>query len=476
MTTEQKEKIYKYLSEREGQTDARIRAYTHNDKNERNPRRNCYLKLRKYITDFLLGHSGIRWIIIPGFRGVGKTTLLAQLYQEITDSEASKVFLSVDEVTQILGATLVDTINVYEEILGTPFERLDKPLFIFLDEVHYDKKWGVLLKTIFDRSKKVFVIATGSSALTIQQNPDVARRAITEKLYPMSLTEYMKIKRGKFEIKGLGSRIRAALYESQSAQEVFNVLKTLELEVRQYWFGSNQDDINKYLKYGTLPFATQIENEGLVYDQIKKIIDRIVNMDVRDLGKFDADIVAKIPSLLYTLASTDTVSLNNMSTDTGIDRNTLSSIMETLELTETIIRIYPYGAHGTQVRKPSKYLFASPAFRAMYYNFIGNTITSTNYMGKLFEDAAGLYLRKYASNSLGSLTYDSSEHGADFVLSLGDQKIIIEAGYGRKGINQIQNSAKKITAKYGLAISQSPLAMGDDGFSVIVPLEYFLLT
>jgi len=40
--------------------------------------------------------------------------------------------------------------------------------------------------------RKVFIVSTGSSALMLNVNADVARRAVSEKLYPMSFTEFMK--------------------------------------------------------------------------------------------------------------------------------------------------------------------------------------------------------------------------------------------------------------------------------------------
>lgn len=477
MNQHKRNQIFKYLREQVAQAEFRMKAYVFNERNERNPQRNCFIKLNMHLNNFLKGNASVRWLVIPGFRGVGKTTLLAQLYIGINRSDVYKLFLSVDEVVQILGVNLIDVLRVYEEILGVTYERLEKPLLLFLDEVHYDPQWAITLKTIYDRSRMVFMFTTGSSALTIQQNPDVARRAFTEKLYPMSFTEYMKIKYGKYEVKGLATQIRTILYESKNAKEVFDKLQHLDSRVKNYWLDIERLEIERYMKYGTLPFAVKFQNEGLAYDQIKKIIDRIVGMDVTHLGKFAREVSARIPEILYITSASDVLSITNLAKDLGISRNTLSEIFAVLEKTELLIRVYPYGAHGSQVKKPSKYLFASPAFRSMYYYFVSNIINPDKYMGKLFEDTVGLYLRKYAVSKNGSLTYDSTQGGADFILHFINQNIIIEASYGSsKGINQIQKTAEKISAKYGLVISQQSLAMGDDGLTILVPALYFLLT
>ena len=475
MNQDKKEKIFRYLQEQIAQADFRARAYVFDEANNKNPKRNCFIKLKMYLDDFLKGNFSIRWLIVPGFRGVGKTTLLSQLYYETTNPNLYKLYLSVDQIVQILGSTLQEVLSVYEELIGFAFERLDKPVVLFLDEIQYDKKWGITLKSIFDRSNKVFIFATGSSALSIQTNSDVVRRAIMEKLYPMSFTEYLKIKSNKFEVKGLSARVREAIFNKSSALEVFSSLKSLEKDVRKYWTGIERLEIERYMKYGTLPFAVRLRNEGIVYDQIKKILDRVISMDMIEIGQFSNEIISRMPEVLYSIASSEVLSVTNLAKDLSISKITLTDILSAIEKTETITRIYPYGAHTTQVRKPSKYLFSSPAFRSMYYNFIGNIMDESSYMGKLLEDTVGMYLTRYLTGINSSLTYDSARGSADFVARINRQNIIIEVGYGEKGFFQIESTAERVKAKYGIALSMSPLQLNLEKTAVAIPLSYFLL-
>lgn len=476
MTQEKRDTVFKYLQEQIAQADFRAKAYVFDEQNKRNPTRNCFAKLNQYLRNFLEGDRTVRSLVLSGFRGVGKTTLLSQLYYDLNDPEVSKLYLSVDQITQLIGVSLNDALAIYEELLGTVFERLEKPVIIFLDEVQYDKNWGITLKTIFDRSNKVFIFATGSSAVMLQTNPDVARRVIFEKLFPMSFTEYIKIKDNKFETQELSNQLRKIIFEAKTAEEVYESLKIEEQKIRQYWVGIERLEIDRYMKYGTLPFAVKLKNEGLVYDQIKKILDRVISMDIAELGQFRTEIIGKIPEILYSIAASDILSIANLAKDLDIERLTLSSILDILEKTETLLRIYPYGAHATQVRKPSKYLFSSPAFRAMYYNFVGNIIGREFYMGKFLEDTVGLYLVRYLVNKNASLTYDSSQAGADFIVRLQEQNIILEVGYGKKmGFEQIKSTAKRVKAKYGLVVSMTPLSINEEKTIVNIPLSYFLL-
>ncbi|MBI4226136.1 ATP-binding protein [Candidatus Roizmanbacteria bacterium] len=475
MTSEKKEKIFKYLQDQIAQADFRARAYVFDENNNKNPTRNCFVRLRMFLRNFISGQIAIRWLVITGFRGVGKTTLLSQLYFETDAQQVDKLYLSVDQITQLIGVSLNDVLTVYEEIIGTAFERLEKPLILFLDEVQYDKKWAITLKSIYDRTNKVFIFATGSSALSLQNNPDVARRTISEKLFPMSFTEYIKIKVNKFEVAALATDLRTVIFKSDNAEQVYSSLKSLEQKVRKYWLEIERLEIDRYMKYGTLPFAVKLKNEGLVYDQIKKIIDRIISIDIVEQSQFKSDIISKIPEVLYTVAASDMLSVTNLAKDLAISKITLTEILSIVEKTETLIRIYPYGSHMTQVRKPSKYLFASPAFRSMYYNFISNTIGEVSYMGKLLEDTIGLYLTRNLWTSTYSLTYDSSQGGADFIIKFGQDNIILESGYGEKGFLQISNTSKRVRSKYGLVISMAPLKLNKEKNAVTIPLSYFLL-
>ncbi len=475
MNTERKEKLYQFVRDQIAQGVFRTHAYVFNDQGERNPQRSMFLCIKKYAKNFMGGDATVRWLVMPGLRGSGKTTLLAQLYHEIDVPVERKLFLSVDQITQTFGASLQEIIQVYEEAVGGSFERLEEPVFLFLDEVQYDNKWAGFLKTVYDRTRKVFIIATGSSALMLNINADVARRAVSKKLYPMSFTEFMKIKNNKYEKIGLGRELRTALLDSKSAQEVYSRLISCEQTIRQYWLNVERQEASYYINYGTLPYMVALKNEALVYDQIKKSLERVVSVDIPQVGKFRPDIASKFPMLLYAIADSEQISLNSLSRTMEIGRPTLMHMLHVLEKTETIMRVYPHGSHRLQVRKPSKYLFTSPAFRAMYFKFIGSTQRKEIYEGKLLEDIVGLYLGRLCEQRSIFLTYDSAIGGADFIVRNDNALIAIEVGRGQKGFEQVTRTAKKVKAKYGLVISASELKIDTKHSAVSVPLEFFLL-
>jgi len=224
-----------------------------------------------------------------------------------------------------------------------------------------------------------------------------------------------------------------------------------------------------------LPYMVALKNEALVYDQIKKSLERVVSVDIPQIGRFRPDIASKFPMLLYAIADSEQLSLNNLSRTMEIGRPTLMHMLNVLEQTETVMRVYPHGSHRSQVRKPSKYLFTSPAFRAMYFKFVGSTQRKEIYEGKLLEDIVGLYLGRLCEQRSISLTYDSAAGGADFIVRDNNETLAVEVGRGQKGFTQVLRTAKKVKAKYGLVISSSALGLDDKQSAVSVPLEFFLL-
>jgi len=116
----------------------------------------------------------------------------------------------------------------------------------------------------------------------------------------------------------------------------------------------------------------------------------------------------------------------------------------------------------------------TPAVRHTLLTIVEGDNAFLNNKGKYLEDIIALTLyREFGQKLASPLFYDSAKGGADFILNLSQEKIAIEVGYGNKGIEQTKQTLEKIKGKYGLVISNSPLAKEDN--IVKVPLEYFLL-
>jgi predicted AAA+ superfamily ATPase len=353
-------------------------------------------------------------------------------------------------------------------------------LLLFLDEVQYDPDWAIVLKTIFDRSSKVFIFATGSAALLMNVNTDVARRAVAEKMLPLSFTEYLTIRLEKPEPLDLSADVRNALFHSADARDAFEGLRQLESRIRGYLLGVGRHESDQYLNHGSLPFMIASGNEAIVYDQISKTLERVVMGDIASTGRLSPDIVSKVSAILYAVADMDAFNFSTIANSFELGRHKVAEIFTLLENTGVLHRVQPVGSHLSQAaatRKPSKFLFSSPAFRAMYYKTIGNTISLPVARGRLLEDLVGMYLyRIFAEKPGQSLTYDSAQGGADFILGFGGRRIVLEVGVGNKGFRQVAATSRKVNADYGLVICEGQLEYSRELGAVKVPLRTFLLS
>jgi len=475
------EEVIKYIQNQLVQAQFRLRSYIQDEQEKKYPQRYIYIKIEKYLKDFLSGaQNHDRWIIVPGLRGVGKTTILAQLflnYQSQVDPKRI-LYISLNEIVDVLGSSLKEVLEIYEKMIGESYEKQAAPLLIFIDEAQYDPKWASGLKSLYDRSNKVFVICTGSSAVSLQTNPDVIRRAVYLKLFPTSFCEYLMIKDGIYPVAGLKKKIKEALFNAESAADAFDRLKQIEQAIKDFWAKIDRLYINEYLKIGTLPFAIRMRDENRIYQTINSLLDKVIDEDVQSLGKFNRKTIGIIKRILFIMAEADSISIQKLHSILQTAPNTIMGVLDILEKAELIIRVPPHGSNVSKVRKPSKYLFMSSAIRSTFLSVAGNEQIFLQQRGRLMEDIAGMTLyREYVSKGLSSLTYDSSQGAADFILTIANKQVLpIEIGMGEKEAKQVIGTMKKIkTSKYGIIIANNDLVLIKSENIIKVPIEYFLL-
>lgn len=249
------QELVQYLQQQIRTLDERLKRFTHSSIGQERPKRVLFSKLEQYVDGFIQKRSNARMVIMPGFRGVGKTTLMSQICAEYKEKNYEVLFLSVEDVRALFDVGISQIITAYEEILGKNLESVSKTVLIFLDEIQTDPKWAVTLKSLFERTTNVFFCCTGSAAVVLQSSGDLARRAIFEKVPPMSFTEYEMTKNNIAHIDGLSDNIKEALYFSENAEDVYKKLNELKSKVNKYWSEINRIDIKTYLSYGSLPFS-----------------------------------------------------------------------------------------------------------------------------------------------------------------------------------------------------------------------------
>jgi len=354
---------------------------------------------------------------------------------------------------------------------------LDKKIFLLVDEAQFDEKWANYAKLLFDKNSKIFMIFTGSSALNLNLNTDATRRITTLRLYPCNFREYLYL---KYDIEVNSYDLRNLILNTN--KEIVEKAKKYEKDIYKELYNlpnDNRIELKKYLHTRSFPFASdldEIEVHKLTYDVIKRIIkDDLV--EFKSYNKVDDKLISRILTYIATKKAGKT-SNNNIAQYVGISANTVDNILNILEKTELIFKIYAYGSAGTIIRKPREHFFITPSIKSTLNYRIGRyDLNNKKCYSLLVENLIASTLNimvNEASISLG-LFYDSNKKGVDFLLKCVDDVIPIEVGIGKKTKSQVTIAMNKYDAKYGILISNRIDRIKYENNILYIPLLTFAL-
>ena len=103
-----------------------------------------------------------RFFMMSGLRGVGKTTILYQLYDYLTNerdiNESDIFYLDVHDLKNSYDVGIKEIVDLYlEDVHGTTMVNLSKKIFLFVDEAQLDVKWADYARLLFDKTfRKIF--------------------------------------------------------------------------------------------------------------------------------------------------------------------------------------------------------------------------------------------------------------------------------------------------------------------------------
>ncbi|MDI6701719.1 ATP-binding protein [Methanothermobacter wolfeii] len=474
-----KELLLNYIKEqlREGPILARENIYQNGKKLKY---RSAFLKLKQHADNFLRGNIYNRFIVMPGLRGVGKTTLIFQLYDYLMNKkgiEANRIlYVSTDQLTELLNERLHHAIDVFIRDVHkkTPI-TLDKELFIFVDEAQYDEKWSQTGKMLYDQSKKIFMIFSGSSALQLELNVDAIRRTKKEPLFPLNFQEYLLLKHGIYPPKSTSKSIRKMIINgeimeaSEKELELINKLSTLRSPPEKEW--------EDYLCYGGFPISIHL-NEFDIHRKTYEMIQRIIEKDINHYRSFRKDTTRVIFRILTFLALQKPGELSEakLASKLDVSSSLVNSILDILEKTHLIFHVDPHGTAGKAVRKPRKYYFLSPSIKASLNFILGRYAPEKNeFLGPLAENlVASSFFKMKEIGILNGILYPADPGSVDFLLSRADGEIIpVEVGVGRKSKGQLKKAIKRYKSNYGILVSNRSQIIEKEGNMIQIPLTTF---
>lgn len=458
------------------------------------------LRTMAFANSFYEGRGGdARIIIMYGLRGIGKSTILFQMYNRLRAGRFNNIavkskeipqenilYLSIDQAllsTQLKSESpIYDAVKYFcETIHNQKLESLDKKLFILVDEAQFDKRWAVAAKSLFDASKNIFLVITGSSALALNIDTDTARRAIKEPLFPLSFMEYQMIKNNIFPQKGNAENFKKLIFNNDR-----HVIPELNEAIRKIQFSLKgkgltiEKELLEYLTLGGLPNGNLTSKE-VAYRRIVDMINRIVSQDMPEISNFETGSIPEIMRIIGAIALTPAgeLSQNKISTRFGISAAKVNTIIDTLQKTHLIFTIKAFSTKETQkgLVKGFKYYFMSSTLSSAIKYMNGMTILKDTEIASLWENAVAATLFKlcYTTGTIYSLFYDSREEGnVDFILQnpISGEIIPFEVGLNKDN-KQVKDALEHYPSRYGIVISDVPEITFTDKI-IKVPFWFFL--
>jgi predicted AAA+ superfamily ATPase len=312
-----------------------------------------FTHVRAYFPRFaemVLNWNIRRTVILMGPRRVGKTVMLRQLIAKLIQSGFSPkciLFAPIDTPTYS-GMALDRFIKMFEEHTG---HASDARRIVIFDEIQYLKDWEVHLKVLTDRYPNTRLVASGSAAaaLRLKSQESGAGRFTDFFLPPLTFAEFLDfIDQEKKLIKQQSTRRYATTNISELNKQFVN-----------------------YLNYGGYPEA--VLNESIQLDLRRflgrDIVDKVLLRDLPSLyGIQDIQELNRLfASICYN--SGQEVSLEALSSNSGVAKPTISRYLEYLEAAFLIVRVRRIDDTGRTFKRMRQFkvYLTNPSMRAALY-------------------------------------------------------------------------------------------------------------
>lgn len=389
--------------------------------------RKIYSEIRKFLESKQI-------IALTGLRRVGKTTLMRKAISDFLERGIEKENIFYFSFDEFYETRIREILEIYAELQE---KDLKKEKFIFLlDEIQKVSKWQEQLKQIYDNFPKIKFVISGSESLFIKKRgtESLAGRIYEFKVNLLDFQEYLdfrEIDYGKLEL---------------NKKKIISELKN-------------------YLSSAGFPEMVLKENdERSLY--VKNIIDKVIDSDMSRV--FDIKNTSEVRSVFNIIYNDpgQILEVGEIGKELGLNRNKVSYILDCLEKSFLIKKVYNFSNNARKVERKLK----------KYYSYLINPYLIETDFGKMFENFVAISL------DVDYFWRDVFKNEVDLVLFEKKTKIRNVRGIEIKSGDIKSNAVKplkKFIEKFNLSKKDVCIISFDkdeslEGFKVIPFYKYFL--
>lgn len=439
-------------------------------------------EIKGYLDTFLKEDTSNKIIVLPGLRGVGKTTLILQAYEYLLKEKNippnNILYISFDDLNDLVECNIRQMVEIYlKNIFDAKLRNLDEKVFIFIDESQIDKNWASSGKIIYDKSYNIFMIFTGSSALHLELNDDLARRMRKKSITPLNYKQHLKLKYD-INVSGLSDYLRDLIFTGNFDDAVKSEFEVNNLLTNCVDYSSTEWD--EYFKFGGFPILFDKKSHREICEDLVEITQRVITKDMPQIKEISSENQSNAKRILRYLALQQPGELTQANLANYLKTSTanVNKILDLLEKTHLIFHCEPYGGSAKRVKKAWKYYFAAPSIRHALSTKVGNPLLGTeDYEGLLLENlvASGLFNLSNKQFTNFTIYYDADKkRNVDFLIQKNSQNIIpIEVGRGKKKKLQIKHAINKYDCEYGIVVANNFSCIKKVDDAIYIPPKTF---
>jgi predicted AAA+ superfamily ATPase len=373
-----------------------------------------------------------RAIFLSGMRGVGKTTILYQVVQELIRSGTSPrqiLFLKLDEVT--LKSTPWER---WFGIIEAQFRPPQGPFYLLLDEVHVTPNWAARIKDLIDSKKDYRIVTTSSSSVKgISEIQSAATRRFKRiHIPPLSFFEYLYL---------FSSEVPPLFFEligdigRKSLSSEMNILDKDDLEKLKNPGVPLGRLFQNFLLVGGLPYIASQKPPLKVSEAQRWIATDIQDAIIKDITSGKNDDVGRLFIHLcnHSGLSVDKSSIGKLLD--GISRVSVANYLVALSNASLTYNLEVRSTHGTILPKAKEKVYIADA--SVRNSFIHRDeslfTTSDNEASVVVETTVARHLIDFADvfNWDIGVWRHKNKLEVDFVLHSKDRRevILVESKY-----------------------------------------------